>query len=201
MQSDLRHFWQRLQTGVSVAVAAPTPEKLLGVRDGFQRYFREGLDRDVPVAVVAQPESEAAHGLPVSDREVMTLAGRQVARLAERLGDAYHFYVASEGGIHAVELDGGVQRYFVRNWTLVRAPVGEAWGASGSGQLPDRLVTGLDDTQVPFAVPGTRRAGGMISSLTGGLENRRRATSLSTLHALSSLFYGMLESRPTRRPA
>lgn len=200
MQSDLRHFWQRLQTGVSVAVAAPTPEKLLGVRDGFQRYFREGLDRDVPVAVVAQPESETAHGLPVSDREVMTVAARQVARLAERLGDSYHFYVASEGGIHAAELDGGV-RYFVRNWTLVRAPVGEAWGGSGSVQLPDRLVTGLDDAQVPFAVPGTRRAGGMISSLTGGLENRRRATSLSTLHALASLFYGMLESRTTRRPA
>jgi hypothetical protein len=76
--------------------------------------------------------------------------------------------------------------------------MGEAWGASGSVQLPDRLVAGLDGAQIPFAVPGTRRAGGMISSLTGGLENRRRATAQSTFHALSTLFYGVLESRRAR---
>ncbi len=199
MHSDLRDFWQRLQTGVAVAVAAGAPEKLLGVRDGFLRYFREGLDRHASVAVVAQEDPEAARGLPVSDEEAMALAWRRVQRLSDRLGDAYHFYVASEGGLDAVELDGTLH-YFVRNWTVVRAPMGEAWGGSGSVQLPTRLVAGVAGSDVPFAVPGTRRAGGMISSLTGGLENRRRATALSTVNALSSLFYGILEGRG-RRPA
>ena len=66
------------------------------------------------------------------------------------------------------------------------------------GQLPDRLVSGLDSAQIPFAVPGTRRSGGITSSLTGGLETRRKNISLSTFHALSTLFYGVLESRPIR---
>ena len=197
MRSDLKDFWQRLQAGVAVAVASSTPEKLLGVRDGFLRYFRDGLGRTISVAVVAQQEEEPSRGLPVSDEEATALVGRQVDRLAERLGNAYEFYVASEGGIDAVQIDGRLH-YFVRNWTLVRAPMGDGWGASGSVQLPDRLVAGLDGAQIPFAVPGTRRAGGMISSLTGGLENRRRATAQSTTHALSTLFYGVLEGRPTR---
>jgi non-canonical (house-cleaning) NTP pyrophosphatase len=197
MQADLRDFWRRLQTGVAVAVATSTPEKLLGVRDGFLRYFREGLDRSASVAVVAQEDPEPPRGLPVSDEEAMALARRRVRRMSERLGEAYHFYVASEGGLHGIEVEGTLY-YFVRAWTVVRAPMGEAWGGSGSVQLPVRLVAGLDGAQVPFAVPGTRRAGGMISSLTGGLENRRRATALSTVNALSSLFYGILESRGGR---
>jgi non-canonical (house-cleaning) NTP pyrophosphatase len=197
MHSDLREFWRRLQTGVAVAVATSTPEKLLGVRDGFLRYFQEALDRTVSVAVVAQPEAEPPRGLPASDAEAMTVARRRVDRLAERLGEAYHFYVASEGGLDAVEVAGQLH-HFVRNWTVVRAPIGEAWGASGSVQLPDRLVAGLDGAQIPFSVPGTRRAGGMIASLTSGLENRRRATAQSTLNALSTLFYGVLENRSAR---
>lgn len=178
-------------------MASSTPEKLLGVRDGFLRYFSEGLGRSVSVAVVPQQDPEPARGLPVSDEEVTALALRHVRRLSERLGDAYHFYVASEGGLHTVEV-GEKALYLVRNWTVVRAPMGEAWGASGSVQLPDRLVAGLDGAQVPFSVPGTRRAGGMISSLTGGLDTRRRATAMSTVNALSTLFYGMLESQAAR---
>ena len=81
---------------------------------------------------------------------------------------------------------------------MVRSPLGEAWGSSGSVQLPDRIVAGLDSAQIPFAIPGTRRGGGMIRSLTGGLETRRKAVATSTLHAISSLFYGVLESRPIR---
>jgi hypothetical protein len=81
----------------------------------------------------------------------------------------------------------------------VRGPLGEAWGSSGSIQLPERIVAGLDSDQIPFAaVPGTRKSGGMISSLTGGLETRRKAIALSTLHAVSTLFYGVLETRPLR---
>ncbi|MGH7752572.1 MAG: hypothetical protein ACREN5_07125, partial [Gemmatimonadales bacterium] len=97
----------------------------------------------------------------------------------------------------SVEIDGRV-RYFIRNWTVVRGRLGEAWGASGSIQLPDRLIGGLENEQIPFAVPGTRKRGGMISSLTGGLETRRHAVALSTLHALSTLFYGVLDTRSAR---
>ncbi|HEX5759290.1 MAG TPA: DUF84 family protein [Thermoanaerobaculia bacterium] len=194
---DLKKFWQRLQKGVEVAVAGPSPDKLLGVRDGFLRYFQDGLDRPVSVAVVPQPCAEAQLGLAVSDEEIIGRNREKVLDLERRLGDTYHFYVATDGGLDSVELDGKA-RFFVRNWTVVRGRLGEAWGASGSIQLPDRLVAGLANEQIPFAVPGTRKRGGMISSLTGGLETRRHAVGLSTLHALASLFYGVLDTRSAR---
>jgi len=196
MTPDLRDFWQRLQTGIAVAVDNPTPDKLLGVRDGFMRYFHEGFAREVPVAVVPQEGATDSHGLPVSDLSVIQNARERVRKLAERLGESYHFYVASEGGLHTVDLE-ETPLYFARNWTVIHGRIGEAVGGSGSVQLPERLIAGLNSEQIPLAVPGTRRRGGMISSLTGGLENRRRATMLSTVHALSTLFYGILE-RPGR---
>ena len=52
---------------------------------------------------------------------------------------------------------------------------------------------------MPFAFPGTRRSGGMVSSLTGAVETRRSATALATFHAVSTLMYGRLESHPHRR--
>ena len=60
------------------------------------------------------------------------------------------------------------------------------------------LLEGLDEGQLSYAVPGTRRSGGMISSLSGGLESRRTAVTEATMHALSTLFYGKLESRSIR---
>jgi non-canonical (house-cleaning) NTP pyrophosphatase len=197
MIADLKDFWQRLGSGVEVAVAGPAPDKLLGVRDGFLRYFHDGLDRAVSVAVVPQAMEEPASGLPVGDEEVVRLARSRALELESSLAGTYHFYVATEGGLHALEVDGR-HCYFVRNWTVVRGLLGEAWGSSGSIQLPERIVAGLDSEQVPLAVPGTRRSGGMISSLTGGLETRRKAVAVSTLHAIASLFYGILESRPIR---
>jgi len=178
-------------------VAGPSADKLLGVRDGFLRYFHDGLDRAVSVAVVPQQVEEAPLGLPVSDEEVIELARKRVLELEQKLANTYHFYVASEGGLHSLDVDGR-HYYFVRNWTVVRGLLGEAWGSSGSVQVPERIIAGLDSEQIPLAVPGTRRSGGMISSLTGGLETRRKAVSIATLHAISSLFYGVLESRPIR---
>lgn len=178
-------------------MAGHTADKLLGVRDGFLRFFHNGLDRTVSVAVVPQPVEEDPMGLPVTDEDVIALARKKVLAMEARLGSAYHFYIATEGGIEVLDVDGD-QRYFVRNWTVVRSPLGETWGSSGAVQLPDRLVAGLDSAQVPFAVPGTRRSGGITSSLTGGLETRRKTIALSTLHAISTLFYGVLESRPVR---
>ncbi|HYU31500.1 MAG TPA: DUF84 family protein [Thermoanaerobaculia bacterium] len=197
MTTDLKNFWQRLQTGVEVAVAGTAPESLLGVRDAILRYFHDGLDRTVSVAVVPQTVSEAPFGLPYTDEETLRLVRKRVEELETKLGNTYHFYIASESGIHAIDADGG-PRYFIRYWTVIRGTLGEAWGSSGSVQIPERIVAGLDQTQIPFAVPGTRRSGGIIRSLTGGLESRRKAITTATLHALSSLFYGILESRPIR---
>ncbi len=176
----------------------PSSDRLLGVREGFLRFFHDGLDRPVPVAVVPQAEEQAYLGLPVSDQESISRARDSALRLQERLGRAYHFYVASEGGLHEVELAGRIH-YFVRTWTVVLGAGGEAWGASGSVEIPAQLVSGLTGEEAAFAVPGTRRSGGMIASLTGGLESRRSAIAVSTLHALCTLFYGKLESRPVRR--
>ncbi len=188
---EVRDFWQRLQTGVEVAVAGSTPDRQLGVRDGFVRFFRERLDRPVSIAVVSQEGSEESRGLPVSDQEVMSLVRCRAHDLERRFAGQYHFFVASEGGLHAIESDEG-SLYFVRNWTLLASPIGRAWGSSGSVQLPARLISGLTHEQVPLIVPGTRKSGGMISSLTGGLETRRTAVETATLHALSTLFFGIL---------
>lgn len=172
-------------------------DRLLGVRDGFLRFFHDGLDRPVPVAVVPQPEEQAFLGLPVSDDEAIVRARHGARQLHERLGGSYQFYVSSEGGLHEIELEGQVH-FFVRTWTVVLGAGGEAWGASGLVELPQRLVAGLSGEEVAFAVPGTRKSGGMIASLTGGLESRRTGIAVSTLHALCTLFYGKLESRPVR---
>ncbi len=198
MQKDLRAFWSRIQTGIEVAVARPAPDKLLGIRDGFVRFFQEGLGRSVPVVVVPHDEADRRLRLPLSDEETVSEARQQALRLRQRLGTAYHFCAGAEGGLHSLELEDGIH-YFIRSWAVIIGLTGEAWGASGSVEIPRRLLEGLDDQQIPFAVPGTRRKGGMISSLTGGQENRRSAVALATFHALSSLFYDRLESHPALR--
>ena len=95
---DLKSFWQRLQTGVEVAVAGQASDKLLGARDGFLRFFHDGLDRTVSVAVVPQPVQEEPVGLLVTDEEVVREARRKAMEMETRLGGTYHFYIASEGG-------------------------------------------------------------------------------------------------------
>lgn len=200
MSSDLREFWHHFQSGVEVAVAGTASDLLLGVREGLLRFFHDGLERPVPVAVVPQDEAGEAtrHGLLLGDEEVIARARQQACELRDRLGGAYHFYVGSAGGLHHLECAGRV-RYFVRSWSAVVSVAGEAVGSSGSVELPERLVAGLERDQIPFAMPGTRRSGGLVSSLTGGLESRRSAVAQATFHALSSLFYGVLESYPLRR--
>lgn len=197
MGTDLKNFWQKLQTGVEVAVAGNNSETLLGVRDALLHFFHDGLEKVVSVVVVPQAVEPPPIGLPVSDEETVELARTSVREMEKRLGDAYQFYMAAEGGIQALEVDGSI-RYFIRNWAVVSSPLGEAWGSSGSVQLPERVIAGLDSAQIPFAIPGTRRGGGMIRALTGGLETRRKAVATSSLHAIASLFYGVLESRPIR---
>jgi len=199
MAADLRAFWERFQTGIEIAVGSSSSHKLLGVRDGFLRYFHEGLHRSIPVVIVPHAEVEVQPCLPITDEEAISAARRETAEMQSALGDAYHFYVASEGGLHSIDVEGKTH-HFVRTWTVIRAPVGEAWGGSGSIQLPDKLMDGLSgDGVVSMAIPGRRREGGMIASLTGGMETRRSAVATATMHALSTLFYGMLESHPSSR--
>jgi non-canonical (house-cleaning) NTP pyrophosphatase len=194
MSEHLRDFWRHLQTGVEVAVASGTPERLLGVRDAFVRFFHEGLHRPISVAVVPQPGDSELHGLPPTDEATIALVRGAATALKARLGDTYHFYVATEGGVRPLEV-GGATLYFVQSWSAVLGSLGEALGGSGSVQLPSRLVASLGGGGLPVSVPGTRRQGGIISSLTAGLETRRRAVALSTFHALASLLYGVLHSR------
>jgi hypothetical protein len=188
-----RDFWRRFQggSGMEVTVDGLGSDRLLGVRDGFRRYFHDGLDRPVPVVVVPQEtETEPGRGLAASDEEAIRRARARAASLHARLGAAYHFYVASEPGVQVIDFGTGPQQ-FVRLWTALSSPFGESCGSSGSIALPAAVPDA--------AVPGTRRSGGILSSLTGGLENRRRAVALSTLLALSSMFYGVLESGPVRQ--
>jgi non-canonical (house-cleaning) NTP pyrophosphatase len=195
MTQDLRAFWSRFQTGVEVAVASTSSDKLLGIRDGFHRYFHDALDRRISVVVVPHAETEDLGGLSFTDAGTVAMARSRARSLIDSLGEAYHFYVGSEGGLHSLEFDGETH-YFVRNWTAVVGAIGEAWGASGSIEVPGRYISGAEGREAPIAIPGTRRRGGMISSLTAGLETRRSAVSEATFHALSSLFYGVLEGNP-----
>ena len=196
MAFDHRDFWRRYQTGIDVSVAAGPrlPDKLLGVRDGFLRYFHDGLSRPVPVSVASGLEDDLAP-LPLDDDEILDMARRRVESLMAQSEVAEGFLVGTESGL-AVQSSGGIRRVFVRTWSVVRNHEREAWGSSGGLQLPADLVEGLEQTDIPFAIPGTRRGGGMVASLTGGVETRRKATALATFHALSTLFYGVLESSP-----
>lgn len=195
MHSDLRSFWTRFPTGIEVAVASTSSDKLLGVRSGFHRYFHDALDGNTPVVVVPHPEAESLGGLSFSDVSTVEMAQQRARALQQELGEAYHFYVASEGGLHSLEIRGETH-FFVHSWTVIVGVTGEALGASGSVEVPSRFISGPEGQEVPVAIPGTRRRGGMISSLTGGLETRRTAVATATFHALATLFYGILEGRP-----
>jgi non-canonical (house-cleaning) NTP pyrophosphatase len=199
MTANTRDFWRALQTGVEVAVASSHADKLFGVRDGFLRFFEHRLGRAVPVLVMPQSDQPEPSGLPLTEEETLGLARQRALGLEERLRNHYHFFVGTEGGLHTVEIEGRV-RYFIRNWTYMVGPFGEASGGSSSVQLPMSLVEGLGDQEIPSVVPATRRQGGMVQSLTGGLESRRSTVSASTRNALSTLFYGLLERpHPSRR--
>ena len=179
-------------------MAGSTPDELLGVRDGFLRYLHDGLDRPVAVVVVPHPDGDVRAGLPVGDEVVVSTTLERARKLQQGLANHYHFFVASAAGFHTLEVEGRIA-YFVRSWSVVVGAPGEAWGSSGSLQIPDALVAGLSDGDLPVAVPATRRRGGIISALTGGLETRRQAVAASAFHALSTLMYGLMESRPVRR--
>ena len=177
-------------------MASSAASELLGTRDGFLRYFCWEREKPLPVAVVPHDREKETGGLAASDEATIELAREQAQRLQGELGDTYHFYVGIEGGVHSIEIAGNVH-HFVRSWAVITGLMGETWGSSGSIEIPQRLVSGLDDHQVPHAVPGTRRRGGMIASLTGGHETRRSAVRMAVFHCLSTLFYGVVDRPPS----
>jgi len=105
------------------------------------------------------------------------------------------FCVGAEEGYVGLEVDGEL-REFVHCWSVVACDLGLACGSSGGIEIPARF-TGASGEPAAATVPGTRRRGGMIGSLTGGLETRRLAMAEAVTHALSTLFYGVIEIRPS----
>jgi len=192
---DLTSFWLRLQSSIEVAVATDQADKLLGVRDGFGRCFREGLERSVLVEVISKPRSEEGAQLPLTDEGILKLARRQALELERVHKDAFPFYVGTEAGLLMFETE-GESRHFVRSWTVVIGLGTETWGSSGSLQLPQHIIRRLEQDGIPSVFPGTRRRGGMVSCLTGSVETRRSSTALATFNALSSLMYGRLDNQP-----
>ncbi len=84
MPADLRAFWERFQTGIEIAVGSSASHKLLGVRDGFLRYFHEGLHRSIPVVIVPHGEVEVQPCLPITDEEAISAARRETAQMQRR---------------------------------------------------------------------------------------------------------------------
>ena len=117
------------------------PDKLLGVREGFRRYFHEGVEQPVPVFVQPKPMDEGASPLPLRDEEILDLARGRAHSLAEVWGERYGFYVGTETGLSTVR-SGDKIRHFVRSWTVVLGLEDESWGSSGAVQLPERLIQG-----------------------------------------------------------
>ena len=151
------------------------------------------------MVVVPQTTEADPSGLPLTEEETLARASHRARAMEEALRPHYDFFVATEGGLHSVAVE-GKHRYFIRNWTFIVSHSGDACGGSGSVQLPAALVEGLGDEDIPAAVPATRRGGGMLRTLTGGLESRRSTVCASTVNALSTLFYGILETpHPPRR--
>lgn len=167
------------------------PDKLLGIRDGFRRFFTDGLALSVSVSVTPRAQGDEQSTLPHSDQEILDLARAKALELKARESE-HLFIAASEAGLLTLDI-GGRPCTFVRSWTVILGFDDEAWGSSGSVQLPNRLISGLDGAEIPSAIPGTRRGGGLVAELTGQLETRRSATALATFQALATLCYGFMD--------
>ena len=194
MAQNLKEFLGEYQRGIEVCVAGDEPDTLLGIREAYRRFFLDGQGRVAPIAVVPQAVVERRTGLAVSDEEAIEAASRAALALEEKLPGIYHFYVAVEACVHDLHFGGG-RHLFVRSWTVLRGVAGQSCGSSGSVEIPMRLLGEGEIDRSSFTVPGTRKRGGILASLTGGRETRRSAVTVSTLHALSTQFYGVLEAR------
>lgn len=127
----------------------------------------------------------------MAEEELWNLTRDKLA--AAEIGDAKDqpFLVSVESGLVYRELFGKFI-YLVKTVAIVRGLGGEAVGSSAELQLPEMLVSDFDSLQTQLPLPGTRRAGGMVHSLTDGLETRRSTAAQATFNALVTLCWGML---------
>jgi len=179
-------------------VASSRSDTLLGVREGFVRYFHKVLDRPVPVAVVPQEVDEVPLGLASTDGEMIRRCRDRSTELDGRLNDAYHFYLGVEEGLESVELDGEL-RHFVRTWAVVRGLGSDASGGSGSFEVPEEMLDdGVIEDDGRRSIAGLRRRQGLVSALSGDLESRRTAVATAVFNAIASLFFDAYSGHPRR---
>lgn len=133
----------------------------------------------------------------MAEEELWTLTRDKLdAASLEPLG-LHPFVVAVESGLVYREVFGKFA-YMVKTVAVIRGLGGEGIGSSGELQLPEILVSDFDSLHSRFPLPGTRRAGGMVHSLTDGLETRRSTAAQATFNALVTLCWGMLPSSIAR---
>lgn len=193
-----QEFWGRLQHEIDVLVGSRDAEQLLGVRDGFRRYFRLGARPGPALSVRSGLDTEGGSLLSTSAEATLEAAVRRADELWGAVGGPAAFCVAAEEGLVTLDVD-GVTRSFVHTWAVVECAIGRACGGSGPVEIPERFTRtaepGSGALRQGVQVPGTRRRGGILGSLTSGLESRREAFAEATFHALSSLFFGLAEAR------
>jgi non-canonical (house-cleaning) NTP pyrophosphatase len=188
MPDNDKEFWSRFQHSADVVVAGRDADQLLGVRDGFRRFLA-GLDREMTLSVQPGPTSGEGGALWTTAEDTLGAASRQVVELRRRTDDPAAFCIALEEGLATLHV-GSVGRNFLFSWAVIECAVGRACGGSGPIEIPERLTRDADARR-SRGMPATRRRGGMLGSLTNGLESRREAFALATLHALSTLLFGL----------
>jgi non-canonical (house-cleaning) NTP pyrophosphatase len=197
-------IWTRVLRGATVATDTTESQKLFGFRDGFRLFF-ESVGKSPDLRLESHRGRDDLAMLPTSDEDLMRQAYARVTTLYELLNGSALFCVASESGLSFHELDPQSLNdpsekdsvVLVKTWVAVVCPLGSSFGVSGGVQLPRSVLDAAAGLDIP--VPGHRRRGGMVGSLTRGLETRRSAIRLATLHALSTLFYGCFDDRNVRR--
>lgn len=192
-------LFEHLRHGLQIYVVGGNrfPDKLLGIRDGFARLFSERFGFRVSLAIHLVPVPELPERIPMAEEELWTLTRDKISAAqlepVEPSGKPPAFLLSVESGLVYRELFGRFV-YLVKTVAIVRGLGGEALGSSAELQLPEILVTDSDSLRMQLPLPGTRRAGGMVHSLTDGLETRRSTAAQATFNALVTLCWGMLPS-------
>jgi len=188
-------LFELLRHGLQIYVVGGNrfPDKLLGIRDGFARLFSERFGFRVSLAIHLVPVPELPERIPMAEEELWALTRDKISAAQLDPEQPPAFLLSVETGLIYRELFGRFV-YLVKTVTIVRGLGGEALGASAELQLPEILVTDSDSLKMQLPLPGTRRAGGMVHSLTDGLETRRTTAAQATFNALVTLCWGMLPS-------
>lgn len=201
-------LWTSVHRGFAVSTDTSDSQKLFGFRDGFRQYFASvGWEPEVQVRARG---SEGDHpAIPTSDERLMTTVGERAARLYRADQGSSTFSVASESGLSFHEAEGSEEErevdlqastrtvVLVKTWVAMASSMGTAYGVSGGVQIPHAILQARAGVDIP--VPGHRRKGGIVGSLTRGVETRRSAIRQATLYALSTMFYGCFDDRTIRR--